>query len=93
MHFIAQRNLGAPQSSRDAFKLLETAKILAPDTARQMRAMVGFRNIAIHEYQQIDLLILQRIVENHLTDFEQFLTECVAHTMAFPPKPKSGIES
>jgi uncharacterized protein YutE (UPF0331/DUF86 family) len=76
MHFVAQQNLGVPQTSRDAFTLLETAAILSSETARRMRAMVGFRNIAIHEYQHLDTSILQQIVENHLTDFERFLEEC-----------------
>jgi uncharacterized protein YutE (UPF0331/DUF86 family) len=76
MHFVAQRNLGVPQTSRDAFTLLETGKILSADAAKRMRAMVGFRNIAIHEYQQLDTSILQKIVENHLTDFERFVEEC-----------------
>jgi len=35
--------------------------------------MVGFRNIAIHRYQDISLAILQRILEDHLGDFETFL--------------------
>ena len=76
MHFVAQRNLGVPQTSRDAFTLLETASILSAHAAKRMRAMVGFRNIAIHEYQQLDTSILQQIVENHLPDFERFLDEC-----------------
>ena len=37
-----------------------------------MQAMVGFRNIAVHDYQEINLLILQKIIENHLVDFMQF---------------------
>jgi uncharacterized protein YutE (UPF0331/DUF86 family) len=78
MHLVAQRNLGVPQTSRDAFNLLETSGILASKTAKQMRAMVGFRNIAIHEYQQLDTSILQQIIENHLVDFEQFLQECTS---------------
>ena len=60
MHLVAQRNLGVPQTSRDAFTLLETAKILSASTAKQMRAMVGFRNIVIHNYQELDTSILER---------------------------------
>ena len=76
MHFVAQRNLGVPQTSRDAFTLLERAAILTPDTARRMRAMVGFRNIAVHNYQDLSLEVLKQVIEQHLSDFELFLEEC-----------------
>ena len=35
-------------------------------------ATIGFRNIAVHDYQQINLQILQKIVEHHLGDFTEF---------------------
>ncbi|MEO7297091.1 MAG: DUF86 domain-containing protein [Verrucomicrobiota bacterium] len=76
MHLVAQRNLGLPQTSRDAFTFLEKAGILTEQTAQQMRAMVGFRNIAVHNYQELQLVVLQKIVEEHLIDFETFLLEC-----------------
>ena len=34
--------------------------------------MVGFRNIAVHDYQTLNLDILKQIVENHLGDFTSF---------------------
>ena len=75
MHFVAERGLGVPQTSRDAFGLLESRKILTPGTSRRMQAMVGFRNIAIIEYQKLDSSILQQIIEKHLTDFDEFIKE------------------
>ena len=44
--------------------------------------MVGFRNVAIHEHQTLNLDIVQSIVEDHLTDFTQF-TEWVLKTDGF----------
>jgi uncharacterized protein YutE (UPF0331/DUF86 family) len=76
MHMVAGGSLGVPQTSRDAFRLLEDARIIEAETAERMRAMVGFRNIAIHEYQQLDTSILRDILENHLADFERFIQEC-----------------
>jgi len=40
-----------------------------------MKHMVGFRNIAVHSYQNIQNPILQAIVSKHLADFETFLAE------------------
>jgi len=34
--------------------------------------MVGFRNIALHEYQKLNLDVVKAIIEEHLTDFTRF---------------------
>lgn len=75
MHRIAQAKLGVPQTSRDAFGILENNAIISAASSTSMKHMVGFRNIAVHSYQQIQMPILQAIVSQHLTDFENFLTE------------------
>lgn len=40
-----------------------------------MKNMVGFRNIAVHSYQELQVPILQAIVSDHLTDFETFFAD------------------
>ena len=75
MHRVAQGRLGIPQASRDAFELLVQNAILSQPTANAMKHMVGFRNIAVHSYQAIQLPILQAILEKHLADFESYLAE------------------
>jgi uncharacterized protein YutE (UPF0331/DUF86 family) len=75
MHRVAQGRFGIPQTSRDAFELLAQNGMLSQPSAMAMKHMVGFRNIAVHSYQNIQLPILQAILEKHLTDFESFLGE------------------
>lgn len=70
---IARRRLGTPQSSRDAFQMLRDAGVLEADLAEALGKMVGFRNLAVHEYQRIDLAVLQAIVEQRLEDFRRLL--------------------
>ncbi|GAB6007055.1 MULTISPECIES: type VII toxin-antitoxin system HepT family RNase toxin [Geobacillus] len=72
MHIVAEQKFGLPQHSRDAFALLEEHGVISPSISKKMKAMVGFRNIAVHDYQQLNLGILQAIVEQHLDDFKQF---------------------
>ncbi len=72
MHIIAEQKLGVPQHSRDAFTILNEKKIISDEIAMSMRAMVGFRNIAVHDYQTINMSILQKIIEIHLDDFCQY---------------------
>lgn len=75
MHHVAERRLGIPQHSRDAFDLLMQQRLLTPATANAMKNMVGFCNIAVHSYQQLQRPILEAILFKHLNDFETFLGE------------------
>lgn len=77
MHHVAELRLGVPQTSRDAFTLLETARLITTGTADAMRNMVGFRNVAVHSYQSLQLPILESILAKHLPDFETFLAEVI----------------
>lgn len=72
MHWVRKKKLGVPKDSRAAFDLLEKAKILPSDLADAMKRMVGFRNIAVHQYREIDLKIVEDVVKNRLGDFEKF---------------------
>ncbi|MGW8429242.1 type VII toxin-antitoxin system HepT family RNase toxin [Peribacillus simplex] len=72
MHIVAERKLGLPQTSRDAFDMLHGALIIDENTVKRLKAMVGFRNIAVHDYQTVNIDILQQIVENHLGDFTDY---------------------
>jgi uncharacterized protein YutE (UPF0331/DUF86 family) len=72
MHVSRIKALGLPQSSRDAFDLLAKAEIITKDMAAAMKRMVGFRNIAVHEYRNLDTDILKSIVEQRLDDFTHF---------------------
>ena len=72
MHLVRVRKLGLPQESRDAFRMLAQAGIVLPELSVQLQKMVGFRNIAIHNYAQLDLQIVRSIVEQRLDDFREF---------------------
>lgn len=72
MHIVRVKKLGIPQQSRDAFRLLNENALLNDELCLRMQAMVGFRNIAVHNYQKMSLPILQSILENNLTDFQDF---------------------
>lgn len=72
MHLVRVRKLGLPQESREAFRMLAQAGILLPELSLQLQKMVGFRNIAIHNYAQLDLNIVRSIVEQRLGDFREF---------------------
>jgi len=69
-HYLIRRErLGVPQSSRDVFTLLAQHAWVSLETADVMRRMVGFRNIAVHDYQALQSVITVSIIEKHLDDF------------------------
>jgi len=76
-HIIRIKHLGIPKTSRDVFTLLEQHEIISSKTSGQMKKMVGFRNIAVHDYQHISLDIVKSIIENNLPDFECFNKEII----------------
>lgn len=73
MHEVAQRGLGLPQTSREAFGLLEQAGVVTPALGRRLQQMVSFRNLALHSYREIEMSILRRVLDDHLGDFEDLL--------------------
>lgn len=72
MYIVSTRKLGLPQNKREAFVLLEENKIIDSGMSKNMQGMVGFRNIAVHDYKEIDEDILKDVIENHLTDLLDF---------------------
>lgn len=72
MHLVRVDRLGIPKASRGAFDLLERAGVLSPALARPLRGMVGFRNVAVHDYRKLDLDVVEAIVERHLDDLLAF---------------------
>lgn len=77
MYVVSQRKLGVPQGSRDAFALLQTSGIIPADLAIRMQHMVGFRNVAVHEYTRLNLDIVHAIITTRLEDFRMFSSTIV----------------
>ncbi len=72
MHIISQMKLGVPQKSREAFTILSENKVIDEELAVRLKGMIGSLNIAVHDYQALNLNILKKIIEKHLDDFKVF---------------------
>ena len=70
---IRMKKLDVPQQSRDVFIILEKNQIISDEISKQMQAMVGFRNVAVRNYQKLNLAIVFSILKNHLTDFQKLI--------------------
>jgi uncharacterized protein YutE (UPF0331/DUF86 family) len=75
---VSRRRLGVPTDSADAFTLLERESLLSPRVAERMRRMVGFRNVAVHEYRRLDPAVVRTVVQHRLGDFEDLCRELLA---------------
>ncbi len=76
-HVIAVRRLGIAKDGRHAFDLLVEAKMIPPALAERLKRMVGFRNLAVHEYHRLDRAIIESIIRERLGDFTEFATAIV----------------
>ena len=71
-YIVHREKLGLPQSSRDVFALLADAGWIGQDLAKAMKNMVGFRNIAVHRYQELALPVVIAVITRHLDDCLQY---------------------
>ena len=79
MHVVGTEGLGVPQDLRENFRLLVNNKMISQELGTRMEKMVGFRNIAVHEYQALDLEVLKSILKNNLKDVEDFYAALIRY--------------
>lgn len=83
-HLIRREKLGVPQSARDVFALLAQGGWIDVALADDLKRMVGFRNIAVHDYQALQLPITVSIIEKHLDEFLQYSRAVLLRDAAQP---------
>ena len=67
-------NLGNPKNYRECVELLHKHNFLKADTSKKVIAMVGLRNLLVHEYISIDNAKLHQFLDS-LNDFVEFIYE------------------
>lgn len=65
---IRKRRLGLPSDMRSSFALLERGSLIPADLSERLQRMIGFRNIAVHEYRTLDLDIVESVIARDLDD-------------------------
>lgn len=69
---IKDNQLELPKNYKDSFEILFKNNIITEQIKEKMVKMAGFRNIAVHDYQTINVEILKSILKSHLSDFQDF---------------------
>ena len=72
LHLIAGMEAPPPDTMGQTFDLLAQEGVLNTELASSLKKAVGFRNIAMHNYESINWSIVHSIVKYHLADFSAF---------------------
>ena len=64
----------------ESFVILAKLHIIDDTTATNLRRAVGFRNVAVHDYEDIDWAIVYAICTRHLQDFRKFAQNLVQYS-------------
>ena len=78
-HVISESDEVAPATMGDVFSTLEKLGAITPGTCQSMRKSVGFRNVAVHNYDVINWEIVFAICQTFLTDFRRFSREITGY--------------
>ncbi len=71
-HLIADMDVLPPDTMGQTFDALAHAGVIPEPLGQQLKKAVGFRNIAVHHYEEIDWTIVHDIALHHLGDFSEF---------------------
>ena len=72
-HVVSDRRLGEPRTNRELFDLLARHGWIPRPLADSLSRMVGFRNVLVHGYDDVNLRIVQDVVANHLGELLEFV--------------------
>jgi uncharacterized protein YutE (UPF0331/DUF86 family) len=81
-YIISKEKYKVPKVSREIFEILEENFIIENYLSINMQKMVGFRNIAIHDYKSIDLSLIKSIIVNNLEDFRMYIDSILKYMNA-----------
>ena len=86
---IRRRRLGIPDQSRESFAILCREKSIPSDLGERLQKMVGFRNVAVHQYRDLDIAIVEMVITRHLDDLLKF-AQTVRTQMDAEPRTDNG---
>ncbi|MDO8336221.1 MAG: DUF86 domain-containing protein [Candidatus Saccharibacteria bacterium] len=79
-HTLAASNQPVPNTMSEAFQSLEEMQIINTHLADRLKKSVGFRNLAVHNYHDLNWDIVFAVASKHLEDFKQFARNISANT-------------
>ncbi|HUZ36716.1 MAG TPA: DUF86 domain-containing protein [Streptosporangiaceae bacterium] len=77
-HICATEGWGPPADNGDAVRLLGEHGVLTTELATSMRKAVGFRNVLVHDYIEVDDEIVVGRLKS-LSDLDEFVRQVAAY--------------
>lgn len=77
-HVLAATESKVPDTMADSFRLLDKAGVITTEVSEVMIKAVGFRNIAVHAYRDIDWAIVHAIARKAPSDFREYVRQVMA---------------
>ena len=74
-HILLDYDTETPATMAETFRKLAQNKLIPQSVADNLSHAVGFRNIAVHQYENLDCKIIYAIITSHLDDFRNFAGE------------------
>lgn len=74
-HMLAPSTQTAPATMGETFTRLAGAGLIDAELAVRLRRAVGFRNVAVHNYEVIDWDIVFALTGQPLSDFDRFASQ------------------
>ncbi|MBQ8678197.1 MULTISPECIES: DUF86 domain-containing protein [unclassified Treponema] len=74
-HILLDYDTETPATMAETFRKLAQNKLIPQSVADNLSRAVGFRNIAVHQYENLDCKIIYAIITSHLDDFRNFASE------------------
>jgi uncharacterized protein YutE (UPF0331/DUF86 family) len=81
-HLITANSWELPRSARHSVEILRDASVIPREQSQVMVGVMGFRNIAVHDYAALDPAIVDALVAKHLGDLERFVDAILEGTGA-----------
>lgn len=70
---ISYKDFRKPTTLSESFVILGERKIIPNKLMTNMIKMVGFRNVVIYDYEEIDYDIVYDVLQNRLVDIVEFI--------------------
>ena len=83
-HIVSDRGMRSPTSYTDTFKVLFENNIIDSELFTIMEKMAKFRNIVVHQYEEVDSEIVIIVLKKHLGDFDRFKDAILTYLKDFP---------
>lgn len=75
MHLCVTSDKAIPETMASSFDCVYHLGIIDKELVIKMKKSVGYRNIAVHNYDDIDLFLTYLIAKNYMSDFISYIKQ------------------